>query len=117
MPYLLPENDIDNVWDEMNRTSIGDPYWEPTLYRWADRIWKENHLHKLNERFDDIHNEWFLAYEMLQLNYTYLYNEKTPKAHIVGIKATIADQSVGMAMLSAELTGIQRRIWNDIPTT
>ena len=116
MSYLLPENDIDNVWDEMIRTAVGDPYWEPILSRWADRIWKENHRHKLNERFNDIHSEWFSAFDALQLNYTYLYNEKTPKDHIIGIEATIADQQLAMTMLGAELAGIDRRL-HDATTT
>ena len=110
MSYLLPENDIDNVWDEMGRTAVGDPYWEPILTRWANRIWKENHLHKLEDRFTDINNEWLLTYDTVQLEYHYLNNEKTPPEHKIPIQSELANQQLLMAMLRAELDGIERRI-------
>ena len=117
MSYLLPENDIDDVWEEMVLTAVGDRYWEPILSRWADRIWIENHLSKLHNRFNDIHEEWFSAYDNLQLNYTYLYNEKTPQDHLMQIQSIIADQKVAMTMLGAELAGIQERLNNATATT
>ncbi len=110
MPYLLPQNEIDRVWEEMYSTAIGDRYWEPLLTRWADQIWHQNHMMKLETRFDDLHTEYFMLIDDMKLQMVYKNHPQTPEDQSPFIDAAMADLDVAINLVRTELAATQRRI-------